>query len=69
MYYVENKVELGHGAHQLGFEEGRPLLLQGALAPEVALWEGRSSVSEERPRKEMGGKGSEEEEEEGERQA
>lgn len=40
MHHVENKVELRHGAHQLGFQEGRPLLLQGALPPEVTLREG-----------------------------
>lgn len=38
MYYIENKVELRHGAHQLGFQEGRPFLLQSALPPEVTLW-------------------------------
>lgn len=37
MHYIENKVELRHGANQLRFQEGRPFLLQRALAPEVTL--------------------------------
>lgn len=37
MHHVEDEVELGHRADQLGFQEGRPLLLQSALASEIPL--------------------------------
>ncbi len=38
MHHIEDKIELGHRADKLGFQEGRPFLLQSALPPEVALW-------------------------------
>lgn len=44
MHYIENKVELRHGANQLSFQEGRPLLLQSALAAEVTLWWGVEDI-------------------------
>lgn len=47
MDHIEDKVELRHGADQLGFQEGRPLLLQGALPPEVTLT-GRGSLGKQR---------------------
>lgn len=34
---VEDEIELRHGAHQLGLQEGRPLLLQSPLTSQVAL--------------------------------
>lgn len=37
VHHVEDEVELRHGAHQLGFQERRPLLLQCALTTQVAL--------------------------------
>lgn len=39
MYNIEDKVELRHGADQLGFQEGGPLLLQSTLPSEVTLME------------------------------
>ena len=38
MHYVEDEVELRHGANQFGFQKGRPFLLQSALPAEVTLW-------------------------------
>lgn len=39
MYNIEDKVELRHGADQLGFQEGGPFLLQSTLPSEVTLME------------------------------
>lgn len=39
MHDVKDKVELRHGADQLGLEEGRPFLLQSPLPSEVTLVE------------------------------
>lgn len=39
MYDIEDKVELRHGADQLGFQEGCPFLLQSALPSEITLME------------------------------
>lgn len=39
MYNIEDKVELRHGADQLGFQEGGPFLLQSTLSSEVTLME------------------------------
>lgn len=37
VHHVKDKVELWHGANQLGFQKGRPLLLQRALTAQVTL--------------------------------
>lgn len=37
MYDVKDKVELRHGADQLGFKERCPFLLQSTLPSEVTL--------------------------------
>lgn len=37
MDHIENKVELRHGAHQLGFQKGGPFLLQSTLSSKVTL--------------------------------
>lgn len=34
---VEDEIELGHGAHQLGLQEGCPLLLQSPLTSQIPL--------------------------------
>lgn len=39
MYNIEDKVELRHGADQLGLQEGGPFLLQSTLPSEVTLME------------------------------
>lgn len=37
MNYIENEVELRHGANQLSFQKGGPFLLQSTLSPKVTL--------------------------------
>lgn len=42
---VEDEIELGHGAHQLGLQEGRPLLLQSSLTTQIPLRFDRKSLN------------------------